>query len=151
MPPCRGPPSTGPKAFYAPRELDGRAVGRRCRESSDGALLLIFLFLLFFVVFLGKVPVFGDFGLFLFFFVILVLIIGDDVEVHGMGLGDLELRLAFGAAQNLAFFDFIFIDIDFRGAFRAADHGYVLRRDVRKSGVTKVATATTQRIIYRGG
>jgi hypothetical protein len=130
--------------------LDGGAWTGGCQASRGSELLLILFFVFLFFVIFEKVSVFTHHGLFLLVFVIVVLIIGDDVEVHGMRLRDLELRLAFGAAEDLAFFDFVFIDIDFGGTFRAADQGSILRRDVRKAGVTRVASATMKRIIYRG-
>jgi len=48
--------------------------------------------------------------------------------MDGMDLRDLQLGLAFRATENLAFFDFIFVDVDFGGTFWAADHGSILRK-----------------------
>jgi hypothetical protein len=47
--------------------------------------------------------------------------------MDGMRLRNLELGLALGTTQDLAFFDFVFIDIDFGGTFRATNHGSILR------------------------
>jgi len=46
-----------------------------------------------------------------------------------------EFGFALGATQDLAFFDFVFVDIDFGGTFRTTDHGLHLRTVVRKVGV----------------
>src|SRR5882724_9641132 len=86
----------------------------------------------------------------LFFLVFLfVLVIGDEVQVNGMGLRDLEFRLTLRTTQDLAFFDFVFVHIDFGGTFWTTDHGAILRRVVRKVAVRPSST-TVQRIIYRG-
>jgi hypothetical protein len=53
-----------------------------------------------------------------------------------MRLRDLELGFAFGTAENLALFDFVFIDIDFGGTFGAADHGSILRKGLDAVGDT---------------
>src|SRR2546429_552300 len=75
-------------------------------------------------------------GLFFVFLVVLcVRINGDEVEVDRMRLRDFEFGFAFGTTQDLAFFDFVFIDIDFGGTFRATDHGSPLRIVVCKVGV----------------
>jgi hypothetical protein len=42
-----------------------------------------------------------------------------------MRLRHFELRVAFGAGQNLAFFDLVFVQIDFSIAFRASGHGHL--------------------------
>ncbi len=68
-----------------------------------------------------------------------------------MRLRDLELGFALGTAQNLALFDFVFIDVDFGGTFRAADHGSILRKGLHAVGDTIPATSTVRRIIYRVG
>ncbi len=103
-------------------------------------LLVLFLFIVFFILF-GKVAVLADFGfvLFVFFF---VEVLGDNIQVDGVHLRDLQLGLALRATQDFAFFDFVFIDVDFGGTFRAADHGFFLRRDVHRAGVPSFATAT---------
>jgi hypothetical protein len=92
----------------------------------EARLLLFVFFLIFFIVFVKEVAVFS--GLVLFLFVVLfVQVIGDEIQVDRMRLRDLQFGLAFRTAQNLAFFDFIFVDIDFGGTFRATDHGSTLR------------------------
>src|SRR5216684_2832557 len=92
-----------------------------------------FLLLVFFLVFLVIIIVVNEIaifpGLVVFFLVVLfVRIIGDQVQVDGMRLRD--LGFAFGTAQDLALFDFVFVDVDFGGTFRATDHGSTLRKAV---------------------
>src|ERR1700704_5183974 len=94
-------------------------------------LLLVLFFLFFVIIVVNEVSVFGDFALF-FLVVFFVQIIGDKVHVHGVRLRNLEFGLALGTTQDLAFFDFVFIHIDFGGTFWATDHGAILRRVVRK-------------------
>ncbi len=92
-----------------------------------GRLLLLVLFFVFLVlVLVDEVAIFC--GLLLIFLVVLLVrVIGDKVQVDGMRLRDLEFGFAFGTAEDLAFFDFVFVDIDFGGTFRATDHGSTLR------------------------
>jgi hypothetical protein len=97
-------------------------------DASRGAclLLLVFFFFLVIIIVVDEVAIF----LGLFFFVLIVLfvqVIGDEVQVDGMRLRNLEFGFALGTAQDLAFFDFIFVDIDFGGTLRATDHGSTLR------------------------
>jgi hypothetical protein len=91
---------------------------RRARVS----LVVIFFVFLIFLVIVDKISILPRLAFF-FLVVLFVRIIGDKVQVYGMRLRNLELRLAFGTTQDLAFFDFVFIDIDFGGTFRATDHG----------------------------
>jgi hypothetical protein len=89
-------------------------------------LLFVFFLIVFFLV-LGEVAIFGNF-LLLFFVFVIIIIFGNDVQMDGMDLRDFQLGLAFWATENLAFFDFILVDVDFGGTFRAADHGSILRK-----------------------
>src|SRR6266404_4909391 len=114
--------------------LEDARAGRGC------PLLLVFFFLFFAII--------GDLALF-FLVVLFVLIIGDDVQVDGVRLRNLEFRLTLRTTQDLAFFDFVFVHIDFGGTFWTTDHGAILRRVVRKWRFEAVPT-TVQRIIYRG-
>jgi len=105
----------------------------RAREDarSHGAcfLLLVFFFVFFVIIIVNEVPIFP--GLVVFFLVVLFVgIIGDEVQVDRMRLRDLQFGFALGTAQDLALFDFVFIDIDFGGTFRATDHGSTLRKVV---------------------
>jgi hypothetical protein len=106
-------------------------MAARAREDArrrGARALLLVLFLVFLVIIVvDEIAVFA--GL-VFFFVVVVLfvrVIGDEVQVDGMRLGNLEFGFALGATQDLAFFDFVFIDIDFGGTFRTTDHGSTLR------------------------
>jgi hypothetical protein len=71
--------------------------------------------------------------------------------MDGMRLRNLELGFTLGTAEDLALFDFVFVDIDFGGTFGAADHGSILRKVVHAAGATYLAAATVRRIIYRVG
>src|SRR6266403_4423060 len=97
-------------------------------------LLLLVFFFVFLLLLLDEIAIFPSLA-FLFLVVLFVQIIGDEVQVDGMRLRDLEFGFALGATQDLAFFDFVFVDIDFGGTFRATDHGSTLRTVVRKVGV----------------
>jgi hypothetical protein len=93
-------------------------------------LFVIFLIVLFFV--LGKIAIFSRFALFVVLFVFVIIhIFRDDVQMHGMDLRDFQFGLALWATENLAFFDFVFVDVDFSGTFRAADHGSILRTSIK--------------------
>src|SRR6266436_156859 len=96
-------------------------------------LLLLVFFFVFLLLLLDEIAIFPSLA-FLFLVVLFVQIIGDEVQVDGMRLRDLEFGFALGATQDLAFFDFVFVDIDFGGTFRATDHGSTLRTVVRKVG-----------------
>jgi hypothetical protein len=60
---------------------------------------------------------------FLILIIVVIFVLGKDDEVHGMNLRHFELRVAFAAAHNFAFFDFVFVQVDVRVAFRALGHG----------------------------
>src|SRR5574341_938226 len=77
-----------------------------------GSLLLCFLFF-----FIQK-----DFLPFFLFFLFLGFF-GDHVEVNRVSLHHLEFDLALRATQDFAFFDFIFVHVDFGGAIGTANHG----------------------------
>jgi hypothetical protein len=103
------------------RRADAKWRGR-------GRLLLVVLgFLFFFLVFIfRKIAVLARF-LFFLFFIIVIEVVGNKIQMDGMRLRDFELGLAFRAAKDFAFFYFIFVNINFGGTFRAADHGSILR------------------------
>jgi hypothetical protein len=110
------------------------------------------LFLVFFLVFLvvDKIAIFA--GL-VFFFVVVVLfvrVIGDEVQVDGVRLGNLEFGFALGTTQDLTLFDFVFIDIDFGGTFRTTDHGSTLRTVFAMWGYEKRAHHRAAYYIPRG-
>lgn len=89
---------------------------RGCRKKSkSGSNLFFFVFLIFIVR--KFVPVLR---LFLFFFVI---VFGDGIDLDGMNLHDFHFGFALGAGQYFAFLDFVFVNVNFCGAFRAPDHG----------------------------
>ncbi len=97
-------------------------------------LLVVFFVFFVFIIIVDEVAIFPGLA-FVFLVVLFVRVIGDKVQVEGMRLRDLEFGFALGTAQDLAFFDFVFVDIDFGGTFRATDHGSTLRTVVCKVGV----------------
>jgi hypothetical protein len=66
---------------------------------------------------------------------------GDDVDMDRVRLNNFEFRVALRATQNLAFFHFIFVDINLDSAFWTPHH-------VRLPP-WKAATLSVRRIIYR--
>jgi 8-oxo-dGTP diphosphatase len=84
-------------------------------KGTSGSNLFFFVFL--FVIVPKFVPVLG---LFLFFQIVVV---GDGIDLDGMNLHDFHFRFALGAGQDFAFLDFVFIHVNFCGAFRTPDHG----------------------------
>jgi 8-oxo-dGTP diphosphatase len=105
-------------------------------EEGAGLSLVVIFFVFFILIVIDEVAIFAGLGFF-FLVVLFVQIIRDQVQMDGMRLRDLELGFALGTTQDLAFFDFVFIDIDFGGTFRATNHGSILRRVVRKVAAPK--------------
>jgi hypothetical protein len=99
-----------------------RRNGGRIRQR----LLFVFLFFFLFVLFLNLAVFLRLFVLFLFFFLVFVQIFGDGIELDGVRLEHFELHFALRTTQNLAFFYFVFVHVNFRGTIRAANHGCVL-------------------------
>jgi hypothetical protein len=93
-------------------------------------VLEVFVFLFFFVP--EKIAVLARF-LLLFLFFLVIKVVRDEVQMDGMGLRDFEFGLALGTAQDFAFLDFVFVNVNFGGTFRAADHGSILRSNVRRA------------------
>jgi hypothetical protein len=115
------------------------------KESQVYSLFFILFFIL--VLFFQNFPALSR--LFVSFFVLFffIHIVGDEIQMDGMRLRNFELGLALRTAENLALFDLVFIDIDFGGTFRAADHGSILRQHLHAVGATYPATATI-RVLY---
>jgi hypothetical protein len=108
----------------------GQAERKMPRFRQAELLFVAFLIVLFFV--LGEIAIFSRFALFVVFLVLIIIhVFGDDVQMHGMDLRDFQFRLALWATENLAFFDFVFVDVDFSGTFRAANHGSILRTGIK--------------------
>src|ERR1700720_349801 len=116
----------------AARALEDARPGAACLLLL--VLLLVFLFVFLVIIFVDEVAIFSGLS-FVFLVVLFVRIIGDEVQVDGMRLRDFEFGFALGTTQDLAFFDFVFVDIDFGGTFRATDHGSTLRIVVCEVGV----------------
>jgi hypothetical protein len=104
----------------------GRKEDASCADVCDERLLFIFFLIVILFFFLWEVAIFGNFLLLVLF--VIIVIIGNDVQMDGMDLRDFQLGLALRATENLAFFDFILVDVDFGGTFWAADHGSILRK-----------------------
>jgi hypothetical protein len=103
----------------------GKEDASRAGEPDEGLLFVLFLIVIIFFL-LREVAVFSNFLLLVLF--VIIIIVGNDVQVDGMDLRDFQLGLAFWATENLAFFDFVFVDVDFGGTFWAADHESILRK-----------------------
>jgi hypothetical protein len=118
--------------------------------SRPGARLLFrVFFFVFLVIIVDEISVVSGF-VFLFLFVFFVHVIGDEIQVDGMRLRDLEFGFALRTTQDLALFDFVFVDIDFGGTFGATNHGSTLRTVLRIMGARGPCPPPVQRIIYRG-
>src|ERR1700676_669366 len=99
---------------------------------------VVLLFVLFFVLFVVliivfEIAVFAGRGFLFLVVVVIIFVVGDDIQVDGMRLRNFEFGFAFRATENLAFLDLVFIDIDFGGTFRAADHESILRKIGRRA------------------
>src|SRR5580658_5818801 len=57
-----------------------------------------------------------------FVFVVVLFIFLDDDEMHGMRLRHFQLDVALRAAEDFAFLDFVFVQINFGVAFRTSGH-----------------------------
>ncbi len=113
----------------------------------DARLLFVFFLVVLFFVFAGKIFVVAQIAFRFVLVFLFVQIVRNQVQVDGMRLRYFQLRFAFGAAQNLAFFHFVFIDVNLGGTFGTANHGDDLRYLCENGGST--ALATLHRIIYR--
>jgi hypothetical protein len=113
-----------------------------------GLLFRVFFFV-FLVIIVDEISVVSGF-VFLFLFVFFVHVVGDEIQVDGMRLRDLEFGFALRTTQDLALFDFVFVDIDFGGTFGATNHGSTLRTVLRIMGARGPYPPPVQRIIYRG-
>src|SRR5580700_232966 len=112
--------------------MPGLRIGDTGWAARSRLLLFLFFFLFLFLIVFEEVAVFRGFIVIIIVFFIEV--VGDEVQMHGMRLRDLELGFALRTTQDFTLFDFVFIHIDFGGTFRAADHGSILRRNVRRAG-----------------
>jgi hypothetical protein len=57
-----------------------------------------------------------------FFVIIVVIVFGKHDDVHGMSLRHFEFGVALRAGENLAFFHFVFVQVDLGIAFWALRH-----------------------------
>jgi hypothetical protein len=107
--------------------LDDDGTTGGCLEALP--LLFIFFFVFLVIIVVDQIAILSGL-VFLVFFVLFVQVIGYQVQVDGMRLRDFQFGFALGTTQDLAFFDFVFIDIDFGRTFRATNHGSTLRSAV---------------------
>jgi hypothetical protein len=91
------------------------------REEYREARRPSFGFLFFFLFFLDD----SFFGGFLFFFLFLIFVIGNGDQVDRMSLSDFEFSVTLVAAQDFAFFHFVFVEINFGVAFWTSRHGFL--------------------------
>jgi|SRR5215471_1094872 len=91
-----------------------------------GALLFLFFLVLFLEVLFFFLAFLFFFDLTLFVFLV-VEVVGDRIQMDGMGLRDLELRFTLRTTQDFAFLDFVLIHIYFGATIGAANHGTILR------------------------
>jgi hypothetical protein len=96
-------------------------------------LLILFFFVIVVVIIVIEIAVFAGHGFLFLVIVFIIFVVRDDIQVDGMRLRNFEFGFAFRATQDLAFLDFVFIDIDFGGTFRAADHESILRKIGRRA------------------
>ena len=80
-------------------------------ESADQRLFLLLLFFFVFLGFFAHVSICADLTFFFVLF-LLVVIIGDDIQVDRMHLHDLEFDFTLGTTENLALFHFVFVDVE---------------------------------------
>jgi hypothetical protein len=98
------------------------------------------LFLVLFFVFLELVVLFivilFDVVLILFLFVFLFIeVVGNGVEMDGVRLGNFQFGFTLWAAQDFALLDFVLVHIYFGATIGAANHGTILRKNIRGAGL----------------
>jgi hypothetical protein len=97
---------------------DGETVeeSRGCGRIATGLLDVLFFFFLV-VIFENVVPILG------LLIVFVIVIVRDGIDLDGVNLHDFHLGFALRTGQDFTFLDFVFVNIDFSGAFRTPDHG----------------------------
>src|SRR5258708_19322230 len=84
-------------------------------------LLLVFFFVFLVIIIVDEVAIFPGLA-FVFLVVLFVQVIGDEIQVDGMRLRDLEFGFALRTTQALAFFSSVFFYIASVRPFRPTDH-----------------------------
>jgi hypothetical protein len=96
-------------------------------------LFLVFFFVLEIVVLFVFFLV--GFVLILFFLVFLFIeVVGNGVEMDRMRLGNFQFGFTLWAAQDFALLDFVLVHIYFGATIGAANHGTILRKNIRGAG-----------------
>src|SRR5262249_35543459 len=121
------------------------------KTRGSGVVVFLVLFVVFIVIAEMVAVLAAAFTLVIVFLVVIIVIVeifGDEIQMDRMSLRDFELGFTLGAAQDLAFFDFVFIDVDFSGTFGAADHVCILRGSERQVGAARIASTTVEQLLY---
>jgi hypothetical protein len=89
-------------------------IRRGCGRRTRAGLNFFFLFVILFekVIRIVRLLVF-----------VIIVIVRDDIDLDGVNLHNFHFGFALGTGQDFAFLDFVFVNIDFGGAFRTPDHG----------------------------
>src|SRR5262244_3851484 len=97
-------------------------------RAERGACSLVFFFVFVGIViiivvifFFEKIAILVEVILSVFFVLFLFDVVGNGIQRHGVSLRDFQFGLTFRATQDFSLFHFVFVHIDFSGAFRAAE------------------------------
>jgi hypothetical protein len=89
-------------------------------KATELLLEILFIFAVFLVILGGRFVVL--LVVFLFFVFILVFIVRKDNQMDGVSLRHFQFDIAFRTRENLAFFDFVLIQINFGVALGTSCH-----------------------------
>jgi hypothetical protein len=84
--------------------------------------LLLLVFFLFFEEIAVLIKILSLL-LFIFLEVLFLEFVGDGIERDRMSLRNLQFGLALWTAKDLSLLNFVFVDVNFSGTFRATKHG----------------------------
>ena len=65
------------------------------------------------------------------FLVLFIEVVGNRIEMDGMRLGNFQFGFTLWAAQDFALLDFVLVHIYFGATIGAANHGTILRKNIR--------------------
>jgi hypothetical protein len=99
-----------------------------------GLLFVLFFVLFQFVIVFFFVVLVGVLILFFVFVVLFIEVVGDRIEMDGMRLGNFQFGFTLWAAQDFALLDFVLVHIYFGATIGAANHGTILRKNIRGAG-----------------
>ena len=112
-------------------------------------LFLVVFFFVFVEVVLFLIVFFLDFVVFAFFVLFIIKVVGNGIQMDGVRLRDFELRFTLRAAQDFALFDFVFIHVNFGATIGAANHGTILRTEIRGAEPENRDRPRTQSLPYK--